>query len=376
MGSCGVDTGGGLVHPAPPDEFEEALVSERRVACQSDGRGTLLVQPGAVQPQQPLSHSSTRVRPAWSHSMSRFNPGALPSTSEDAAPDNNANECWQQSHRLPFNTDSPTWMQERLARPAAEERMARLVKTLEAEVIPRLVEAHRTQSAGVRAQTVGRVDGADVDAFVQLTLSQDDQAARTFVEVRRQLGLPVESVYLDLLAPAARQLGVMWEEDECDFTAVTLGVGRLQVLLQELSPAFGHDVSYPANARRVLLVPAPGEQHTFGLSMVAEFFLHDGWDVVGGQGALRDEAVSLVQEQWFDVIGFSVGSEARLDWLTSRIKLVREASCNPRIGVLVGGPIFTLHPEYVAMVGADATSSDGKQAPLTAESLIAKRVPS
>ena len=307
--------------------------------------------------------------------MSRFTPGALPSNSEDASSDGNVSECWQQSHRLPFNTDSPTWIQERMARPAAEERMTQLVKTLEAEVIPRLVEAHRTLSAGASALPgVERVSMAEVDAFVQLTLSQDDAAARAFVGQRQQLGLPIEMIYLDLLAPAARKLGVMWEEDECDFTAVTLGVGRLQLLLQELSPAFGHHVFYPANARRVLLVPAPGEQHTFGLSMVAEFFLHDGWDVVGGQGGLRDEAVGLVGQQWFDVIGFSVGSEARLDWLTSCIKSVREASCNPRIGVLVGGPIFTLHPDYVAMVGADATSSDGKQAPLTAESLIAKRV--
>ena len=306
--------------------------------------------------------------------MSRFNPGALPSNPEGASSDGNASECWQRSHRLPFNSDSPTWIQERMARPAAEERMTQLVKTLEAEVIPRLVEAHRTLSAGVSVFPGERVSVADVDAFVQLTLSQDDAAAKGFIEQRRAMGLPIEMIYLDLLAPAARKLGVMWEEDECDFTAVTLGVGRLQLLLQKLSPAFGHDVAYPANARRVLLVPAPGEQHTFGLSMVAEFFLHDGWDVVGGQGALRDEAVSLVQQQWFDVIGFSVGSEARLDWLTSCIKLVREASCNPRIGVLVGGPIFTLHPDYVAMVGADATSSDGKQAPITAESLIARRV--
>lgn len=373
MGSCVVDTAGEVVHPAPPDEFEQSVIFVCRVACQSDGRSTWLVQPGAVQPQQPLSHSSRRVRPAWSHSMSRFTPSALPSNPEGASSDGNASECWQQSHRLPFNSDSPTWIQERMARPAAEERMTQLVRTLEAEIIPRLVEAHRTLSGGVSVTSRERVSVADVDAFVQLTLCQDDAAARGFVELRRQQGLSIEAIYLDLLTPAARKLGVMWEEDECDFTAVTLGVGRLQLLLQKLSPAFGHDVAYPANARRVLLVPAPGEQHTFGLSMVAEFFLHDGWDVVGGQGALRDEAVSLVQQQWFDVIGFSVGSEARLDWLTSCIKLVREASCNPHIGVLVGGPIFALYPDHVAMVGADATSSDGKQAPITAESLIAKR---
>jgi len=108
--------------------------------------------------------------------------------------------------------------------------------------------------------------------------------------------------------------------------------------------------------------------------MVAEFFLHAGWDVMVGHGGARDEAVDLTRQQWLDVIGFSVGSESRLDWLASCIKDVRAASCNPSIGVLVGGPLFTLNPEYASLVGADATSSDAKQAPLVAAGIVAARL--
>jgi methanogenic corrinoid protein MtbC1 len=37
---------------------------------------------------------------------------------------------------------------------------------------------------------------------------------------------------------------------------------------------------------------------------------------------------------------------------------------------MVGGPLFTLHPEHVAAVGADATAPDAKDAPFLAENLI------
>ena len=59
--------------------------------------------------------------------------------------------------------------------------------------------------------------------------------------------------------------------------------------------------------RRVLLLPGPGEQHTFGLSMVAEFFRRSGWEVVGGTGPESLDPVRAVRDEWFDVVGISVG---------------------------------------------------------------------
>ena len=102
--------------------------------------------------------------------------------------------------------------------------------------------------------------------------------------------------------------------------------------------------------------------------------MHAGWEVASGRGTQLDETIEMVRREWFDVIGFSVGTEARLDWLTACIASVRQMSRNPDIGVLVGGPVFALNPEYAALVGADATSQDGQQAPIAAEDLIASRV--
>lgn len=379
VSDCRVDSGLRVRHAdAANSSIDKGCVS-MTLAGLPDGCSAALVQARAK--RLPLSNprSSRRVHSARRQFMTRSTPNALTRDPTESSQEMADLECSEEIHRLPFNTDSPTWIQQRLERPAAEDRMSRLVKTLEAEIIPRLVEAHRSMPTNDVLPAVCRCPpptATEVESFVQLVLRRDDVPISSCIDALRDKGMSIEVLYLELLAPAANHLGYLWTEDLCDFTEVTIALGRLQQLLQKLSPSFGTDIEFPANARRALLVPAPGEQHTFGLSMVAEFFMHAGWEVAGGQGAYRDEAVDMVRREWFDVIGFSVGSEVRLDWLAACIASVREASRNKDIGVLVGGPIFALHPEYVAEVGADATSSDGKQAPVAAERLIASRLKS
>jgi methanogenic corrinoid protein MtbC1 len=190
------------------------------------------------------------------------------------------------------------------------------------------------------------------------------------VDARRRAGVSVESLYLDLFAPAARRLGEMWCDDSCDFSTVTVALGRLQRLLRELSPAFGTEVEHPANGRRAFFAQPVDEQHSFGLSMVAEFFRREGWDVFGVVGGAVEDPAVRVRREWADVVGLSVGSERRLDWLRRCIVEIRSASRNPDVVVMVGGPIFTLHPDWAGSVGADATARDAKDAPRVASRLL------
>lgn len=258
--------------------------------------------------------------------------------------------------------------------PSSQERLARIVRTIEADIIPRLVRAHRPLDGAPAPAVSGlSLDDGAVRRFVDLVLTDHDGAAMQLVVNLRNDQVPVETLYLDLLAPAARELGRMWEEDVVLFSDVTVAVGRLQRIMRGLSPAFGADVDHPPDGRRVLLLPAPGEQHTFGLSMVAEFFRRAGWDVVCDLDSRAFDPVALVRAEWFDIIGISAGGDARVDWLESGIAAVRHASRNRAIGVMVGGPVFSADPARAGLVGADSTASDGRQAPVLAEQLLHER---
>ena len=256
-------------------------------------------------------------------------------------------------------------------REAVELRLSLLSRAIEHEIIPRLMLAHPTAGECLLSEGSDnpQVSVADVQAFAKLVLAPDENVAHACIETMRSSGISVETIYTDLLAPVARHLGELWEEDLCDFTEVTLGLGRLHQVLRELSPAFNQS-NTNASGLRVLLLPAPGEQHTFGLVMVSEFFRRAGWDVGGGPWEAGADPVMMVKSEWFDVVGFSLGNVTQLDALANSIKQVRKSALNNNICIIVGGPLFLAHPEYVAYVNADAASTDGAQAPTLAKKLV------
>jgi MerR family transcriptional regulator, light-induced transcriptional regulator len=249
-------------------------------------------------------------------------------------------------------------------------RQANLARMLELEIIPRLMLAHRTAPVGVNGIGDRPITPEDVVRFAKIVLLEDEQAAAGALEALKVRDVPVERLLLDLVAPTARYLGELWEQDLCSFTEVTVGVGRLQRMMHELAPSLGQTARKPADPQRILLLPCPGEQHNLGIGMLHAFFMRAGWDVTGGAWADGSEAPAWSASEWFDVVAFSLGSEVRLGALTDVIAKLRQSSRNRDLIILVGGAHFNAQPEWVARVGADGTSPDARGAPAIAEALV------
>jgi len=296
-------------------------------------------------------------------------------TQESVMQEHSNRECWGSRQDASLGGEWLAQAEPADGRAGADTRMHWLLRTIEAEIIPRLMLAHRSaafdlQSIGIAPLPIGH---DEVVAFAGLALAHPAETAIAHVETLRAEGMALETIYLNLLAPAARHLGEMWQADLCDFTEVTLGLWRLQQVMHELSPAFQNDATYSAQRRRILLATAPGSQHTLGLLMVAEFFRRAGWDVWGEPASSIADLAATVRVEWFDVLGLSVGAEAQVEDLASVILTLRKASRNKSISVMAGGPIFASHPEWVAAIGADATAADAPQAIVQAENLLAQR---
>ncbi len=182
-----------------------------------------------------------------------------------------------------------------------------IASTIEFEIVPRLVLAHRT---GFTSGTTGvplshgldwRPGTEQVAEFSQIVLSRDVADAVAYIDGLRNSGTSLEAIYLDLLAPSARYLGDLWEEDLADFTAVTVGLWRLQQIVRDLGSSFVQESDHREQGRRLLLAPGMGEQHSFGLFMVGEFFRRAGWDVWAQGASTADELVEIVRREWFAV---------------------------------------------------------------------------
>ncbi|MEQ1651020.1 MAG: cobalamin B12-binding domain-containing protein [Hyphomicrobium sp.] len=245
-----------------------------------------------------------------------------------------------------------------------ERRQSVLASTIETEIIPRLMLAHREapEKAKIRQKKRKTFDASEIVEFARLVVVHDVAIASAYVDAVIKQGASLEHVFTKLFSPAARHLGVLWTEDKCTFSDVTIGLARIQQLVHGLSPFFEAEAEPRPLGRSALLAPLPGEQHSLGVLIVEEFFRRVGWDVWVPLGSSQADLLQLVSQERFDVVGFSVSGDGLLDRIASGIHEIRKASTNPDVVVMVGGRFFNDHPEYVKQVGADVTDLDGSQA--------------
>ncbi len=242
-----------------------------------------------------------------------------------------------------------------------------LESVLEDEVVPRLMNAHRSPLpsaagiGGVAPSVRPVIEAAQVQQLVELSLHGEADRAREFVWRLRDEGVAIESLYLDLITPASRLIGAMWEADTCDFVLVTLALLRIQQVTYDLSPDFIREGAEPSS-RRVLVAPLPGSHHTLGAAMVADFFRRDGWDVFSTHDLNRAEMLRVVRKEWFDVVALSISTPNQLILASTLIGDIRKLSSNRGILVMVGGPLALSVPDLAARVGADIVTLDAKEA--------------
>ena len=246
----------------------------------------------------------------------------------------------------------------------SDRQQSILENIIENRIIPHLLLAYRPEIEPLTPtdDAVAAKLTARVDEFAEIVINRDATASLAFFDAQRRQGASLEQLFQDLLAPAARRLGVLWEEDINDFMDVTRGISHLQQIVNEFSSEFKDEGRAPIASRRALIMPLPSEQHTFGASRVGEHFRRNGWRVWGGPPRSLDDIIELVDGQWFDMIGLSASKIPEPEKVAADIRTIRRASHNKNVAVLIGGRVFKESPELVAAVGADATASDGRQA--------------
>ena len=174
-----------------------------------------------------------------------------------------------------------------------------------------------------------------------------------FVEDLLQSGHSLDSVYVDLLAPAARELGVMWTEDSCDFVEVTLACCQLQRVIRRVGRQLV-DGRTRSTKGCVLVEALPGEQHTLGAILVAELLGQDGWQVVLGEPFQPVDALAGI-----GLVAFSLAQVNRWEEARNRIAVLRSRG-DDGLKVMVGGGAFLERPALVSQMGADGWAEDGK----------------
>ena len=246
-------------------------------------------------------------------------------------------------------------------------RQARLADLAARDVIPRLLALH--SDILVRLDDGSLHAGQDeISELSRLLLGPDNPDALNYINMLRDRGLSLDVLHAELLEPTARYLGELWNQDRIDFVDVTIGVSKLQRFVHLFA---GLDQVAPYDEkRRALITTTPGDQHSFGNSIVQKFMRAGGWHVHACTAPKLEDVSSVVEKEWFGVIGFSVSADVHLEGLALAIRRVRETSLNRTVGIMVGGPCFVDQPQRVAEVGADGTAVNGPTAVILAKKLL------
>lgn len=252
-----------------------------------------------------------------------------------------------------------------------------LLAVIEQQIIPRLLNVHQLFPAKFRVELEQESEAQPQEylAFTQHCLRGDVFQANQFVDVLMARGLAHDRIFLELITPAARHLGVLWEQDLCDFAQVTCGLAMMHQIIYRLGYESPAGPRGEGDSERVMLACAPGSQHFLGLTIVADFFRQAGAEVILEISSSESELLRAVANEWFDVVGISVALEAQLKALPELIQHLRASSGNPQVRVVLGGPIFLMQECHPQDLGADAIFTDAREAVGAVKRLLRSSLP-
>ncbi len=222
----------------------------------------------------------------------------------------------------------------------------------------------------LRLLQVSALQRERIEEFVEKLFDEESDDCRHMLdEAMAESGDPQKVVEI-LLEPAARIIGEKWCADECDLLKVTIAVSRMQRLFRRIAAQTPIGV-VPDMSRCALLTPAPGEQHTFGLSVVDDAFRRAGWEVDCCGCDEEFDVYRLVASNHYQIIGISVSVDRLLPDLALLGRKLRSRSRNKSIILIAGGSLVMENPQGAIDAGFDLLAVDAKSAVALAETVVA-----
>jgi methanogenic corrinoid protein MtbC1 len=249
-----------------------------------------------------------------------------------------------------------------------ELRYQKLTHIVSDYAVPRLLALHgHVHEKG----SANRVSGpAEIRELGRILLGPESDTAASFILSLKNQGVSLDDLYSELLGPTAAHLGELWDQDRIDFVDVTLGVARLQRLVMSFEGL--SEIPHQDEKHSILLVGAPGEQHSLGNSIIQRFFRASGWHVWSCTGPDAERLDEIVAQEWLGVIGFSLNLDTNMRGLRSAIRRIRANSANRKVGIIVGGSAIQRNPHWITETGADGTAANGPAAVILAKKLLAE----
>jgi len=199
----------------------------------------------------------------------------------------------------------------------------------------------------------GMLDDEEINRITQLLLSTEDGAFELAITVLKTHGVSINYIVLDLIPTIARRLGKQWEDDTLSFAEVSIGVNRLERVIHKLDYLFQVTQLEKRGDHSILISVFPESQHSLGTLILSNYFIHSGWRVYRPENTSLKSISRELESNKHDAIAISISCDEQLERLPNTINVLREKSKNPKIIVLIGGPLYNKAPAKFDHIQAD-----------------------
>ena len=204
-----------------------------------------------------------------------------------------------------------------------------------------------------RDHTLNALDEQEINRITDLLLNTEEDAFECAIKTHKAHGIPIDYIILDLIPEIARKLGKHWEEDSLSFAEVSIGVSKLERVIYKLDYLFQANQLERQQNKSILISGCPGSQHSLGTLIFANFLTFTGWQVHRLNKVTIESMVEGVESKAHEALAISVSTNEQLQELPSLISLLRQKSKNPKIIVLIGGPLYNKTPDAFDDIQAD-----------------------
>lgn len=189
-------------------------------------------------------------------------------------------------------------------------------------------------------------------------LAGDSRGAWGVVEAAMAAGTDLDSVYLDVIAPAMASIGERWARGELDIAVEHRASGIATRIIGRLGPRFARR---GRSRGTVVLGGPPGERHALPLSLLSDLVRAAGFEVsdLGADVPPASFALAARDAQRLVAVGVSVTNPESLPMAAEVIAEVHAAV--PGVPVVIGGSAVTDEAQARAL-GADGWAADGRSA--------------
>ena len=225
------------------------------------------------------------------------------------------------------------------------------------QVTPAALAELRDRSAVVPASPVrGRRRAPWAERLEHRLVAGDARGSWSVIEAALAAGAELDEVYLDIVAPALRTIGLRWAEGTLDVAVehrASVITGRL---LGRLGPRFHRR----GRSRGTVVLGAPaGEHHALPLALLADVVRGRGWDVsdLGADVPPRSFARTAAATQQLRMVGVSISTPESMRAGEETIAALRGALTG--VPILAGGHAV-VDEAHARAIGADGWAPHGR----------------